>query len=309
MSLFTRAVVGVTSSPPIERLITSSSAGRALAHRFVAGDTRAEATEVARRLNQDRLLVSLDLLGEAVTDPEGVARATDEYVKCLQLIPSEGLAANISIKLTQLGLAFDPALAAESVDRLAATARESGTTVTIDMEDSRYTQATVDLYADAQARHGNLGICLQAYLFRTPADMERIIPLGGHIRLCKGAYVEPPGVAYQGSDEVEAAFARLLMVLMEAAEVRPAIATHDPRLIALTLDLAGRRSGDYEFQMLYGVRPDEQQRLRGLGHDLRVYLPFGSAWYPYLTRRLAERPANAWFFLRAVFNGRATSPP
>lgn len=300
MSVFTRGVVGVTSWPPIERLITSTSAGQALARRFVAGDTRAEATDVARRLNQDRLLVSLDLLGEAVTDPDGVDRATDEYLKCLEMIPSEGLEANISVKLTQLGLAFDPDLAAQSLDRLAATAHEAGTTVTVDMEDSRYTQATVDLYADAQARHGNLGVCLQAYLYRTPADLERILPLGGHIRLCKGAYVESPEVAYQGSDEVDAAFARLLIVLMESEEVRPAIATHDPRLIDLTLDLAERRSDDYEFQMLYGVRPDEQQRLRGFGHDLRVYLPFGSAWYPYLTRRMAERPANVGFFLRAL---------
>lgn len=309
MSLFTRAVVGVTSSPPIERLITSSSAGRALAHRFVAGDTRAEATEAARRLNQERLLVSLDLLGESVTDPDGVARATDEYLKCLELIPAEGLAANISIKLTQLGLAFDPELAAASVDRLATVAKQAGTTVTIDMEDSRYTQATVDLYATAQARYGNLGICLQAYLHRTPADLERILPLGGHIRLCKGAYVESPEVAVQASDEVDAAFTRLLIVLMESEKVRAAIATHDPRMIALALDLARRRSGGYEFQMLYGVRADEQQRLRSLGHDLRVYLPFGSAWYPYLTRRLAERPANAWFFLRALFDGQATSRP
>lgn len=300
MSVFTRSVVAVTGWSPIEKLVTSSAAGRALARRFVAGDHLDEATAVARRLNGDGAEISLDLLGEAVTDPAGVERATAEYVDCLETIRGEALRSNISVKLTQLGLALDPDLAAAAIDRLAKAAGDAGTTVTIDMEDSRYTQATIDLYADAQARHGNLGVCLQACLHRTPADLARILPLGGHIRMCKGAYLEPPEVAIQASDEVDAAFARLLTTLMGAEGVRPAVATHDPHLIALTLDLARRRREDFEFQMLYGVRPDEQDRLVGLGHDLRVYLPFGSAWYPYLTRRLAERPANVWFLLRAL---------
>lgn len=300
MSLFTRGIMAATGWGPVENVITGSRAGKALAGRFVAGDGLAEATAVGRDLNSRGLKISLDLLGEAVTDRDGVARATAEYLESLELIPTEGLDANISVKLTQLGLSIDPALAAAAVDRLATAALRTGTTVTIDMEDARHTAATVDIYADAQARHGNLGLCLQAYLHRTPGDLERLIPLGGHIRLCKGAYVEAPEVAFQSSDEVDAAFARLLIILMEAEGVRPAIATHDPRLIRITLDLARRRQAGFEFQMLYGVRPDEQARLAEMGHDLRVYVPFGSAWYPYLTRRLAERPANAWFFLRAL---------
>lgn len=300
MSLFTRAVVAATGAAPVEKVITGSRAGAVLADRFVAGDGLDTASEVASALNRQGLTVSLDLLGEEVADRVGAQRAADEYIETLTRIPADGLSGNISVKLTQLGLSIDPEMAVAAVDRLAAAAAAAATTVTIDMEDSRYTQATVDIYAQAQARHGNLGLCLQAGLHRTPNDLERLLPLGGHIRLCKGAYVEPPEIAFQSSADVDAAFARLLMLLMQAELVRPAVATHDPRLISLALHEADKRSAGFEFQMLFGVRADEQRRLAGLGHDVRVYVPFGSAWYPYLTRRLAERPANLWFFLRAL---------
>ena len=300
MSLFTRAVMAVTQLDPVEKTVTGSRAGRLLAGRFVAGDTLDDAAAAAVALNKSGLDVSLDLLGEEVADRAGALAATDGYLESLDRIRDEGLSANISVKLTQLGLAIDRSMAVAAVDRLAVAGLGVGTTVTIDMEDSRYTADTVDIYAAAQARHGNLGVCLQAYLRRTPADLERLIPLGGHIRLCKGAYVEEDDIAFQGSDEVDAAFARLLTVLMAAEEVRPAIATHDPRLIELTRRLGEKRSSGFEFQMLYGVRSDEQHRLADKDSDVRVYLPFGSAWYPYLTRRLAERPANAWFFVRAL---------
>jgi len=300
MSLFTRSVVAVTELAPVEAAITGTRAGRLLADQFVAGDTLAEAAETAAALNKSGLDVSLDLLGEAVADREGAENATLGYLECLERIAVDGLEANISVKLTQLGLAIDRQVAVASVERLAVAAARVGATVTIDMEDSRYTADTVDIYADAQTQHGNLGVCLQAYLRRTPADLERLMLLGGHIRLCKGAYVEAEEIAFQGSADVDAAFARLLTVLMGAEGVRPAVATHDPGLIELTRQLGEQRSAGFEFQMLYGVRQDEQQRLVDRGHDVRVYLPFGSAWYPYLTRRLAERPANAWFFFRAL---------
>lgn len=300
MSVFTRSVMTVSHAGPVERAITASRAGRALAHRFVAGDDIDAAVSAATRSNDAGLLVSLDLLGEEVSDRAGIEHALEEYVDGLHRIAGTGLQANISVKLTQLGLSIDQELAMDALARLADTAKTAGTTVTVDMEDSRFTSGTLDLYEDAQRRFGNLGVCLQAYLKRTPADLERVLPLGGHIRLCKGAYVEPPDIAFQHGHDVDAAFARLLMPLMGAEEVRPAIATHDPALIELTLSLAERRTAGFEFQMLYGVRQDEQLRLRGLGHDVRVYLPYGSAWYPYLTRRLAERPANAWFFVRSL---------
>lgn len=301
MSLFSKTVVGATHNPLARRLITSTRPGRALAHRFVAGDDLDSAVAVAEKLTAEGFSISFDLLGEEVTDPTTAGAALTGYLGCLDRIRREKLEANISIKLTQLGLVFDPGRAASSLDELAEKAAEAGTTVTIDMEDSRFTRATVDLYADAQARHGNLGICLQAYLRRTDADLERLIPLGGHIRLCKGAYLEPPDVAYQTKGEVRASFGRLLEVLMRAEEVKPAIATHDDLLIDLARRLAEKRSAPFEFQMLYGVRPRLQAELIRQGYPLRVYLPFGSEWYPYLTRRLAERPANLAFFLRAVF--------
>ncbi len=300
MSIFTRGVMAITGASLVERTITETRAGKALAGRFVAGDTLDDAADSAHELNAAGLAVSLDHLGEEVADREGAERATQEYLECLERIPAEGIEANISVKLTQLGLSIDRSLAEGAVEALATKAAATGTTVTVDMEDSRYTTDTIEIYAEAQERHGNLGLCLQAYLRRTPDDLQRLLPLGGHIRLCKGAYVEDQELAFTDSDDVDAAFARLLTLLMRAEGVRPAIATHDPRLIELSLQLGAKRSAGYEFQMLYGVRGDEQCRLVGLGHDVRVYLPFGSAWYPYLTRRLAERPANLWFFARSL---------
>lgn len=268
----------------------------------MAGDTLDQAVEVARSLNLEGFLVSLDLLGEEVHDRESAALATDEYLQSLDTIAAEGLDSNISIKPTQLGLAIDEAMATEAIDRLARRALELGTTVTIDMEDSRYTDATVRLYEKAQSQHGNLGIALQACMRRTPEDLRRLIPLGGHIRLCKGAYVETEDVAITSKSGVDRAFAEQLEALMMATTAKPAVATHDLSLVDRTRELAGERNHPFEFQMLYGVRRDLQAALVAEGFPLRVYLPFGSQWYPYLTRRLAERPANAWFFARSVFS-------
>ncbi|HUO45528.1 MAG TPA: proline dehydrogenase family protein [Acidimicrobiia bacterium] len=300
MSAFSRSVVAVAESPPVRRLVMETPAGRALAHRFVAGETLGEAIDVARHLNREGLVVSLDLLGEEVTESSAVEAAVTGYEECLTRMASEGIIGNISIKLTQLGLALDHQLTGAGLDRLARAAREHGLTVTIDMEDSGYTDATVELYEAAQRGYGNLGLALQAYLHRTPSDLARLAPWGGHIRLCKGAYVEPPDVAWQAKHEVDAAFARLLEPLMADGRLLPAIATHDDRLIELARSRARRRSEPFEFQMLYGVRPRIQQELVAAGHQVRIYLPYGVAWYPYLVRRMAERPANVGFFLRAL---------
>jgi len=304
MSLFTRAVVAATDNPLSRKLVKGTPPGRMLARRFVAGDSLTEAVSVAESLNRSGLTVSLDLLGEEVTDRETAESATEAYLGCIGAIEASGLDSNISIKLTQLGLAFDAGFAAEQLERLATAAKTAGTTVTVDMEDSRYTEQTVDIYAASQQAHGNLGICLQAYLFRTAEDLARLMPLGGHIRLCKGAYLEPSTVAYQSRAEVEASFARLLEQLMSTEGVKPAVATHDDALIELTRRLADRRSAPFEFQMLYGVRTSLQASLIEDGFPLRIYLPYGSEWYAYLTRRLAERPANLMFLARAVFGRR-----
>ena len=301
MSVFSRVVVTTTQARPVEKLITGSRPGKALARRFVAGDTLEEAVTVARRLNADGFLVSLDLLGEEVHDRDSAVSARDEYLESLEQIASENLRSNISIKLTQLGLTIDEGLTVELVNSLAARAKQIGTTVTVDMEDSRYTHATVHIYEKAQRLHGNLGLALQAYLHRTPADLEQLMPLGGHLRLCKGAYVEEPDVALTNKGDVDAAFAAQLRSLMSSESVTPAVATHDLDLVNMTRDLARGRERTFEFQMLYGVRTGLQSELVAEGFQLRVYLPFGSQWYPYLTRRLAERPSNAWFFVRSVF--------
>lgn len=291
----------MTGAAPVERMVTGTRPGRALAARFVAGDTLDEAVVVTRRLNEDGFSVSLDLLGEEVRDRNSALAAIDEYVECLDRIGADRLGANIAIKPTQLGLAIDESLATEAIDRLGQRAAQVETTVTIDMEDSRYTEATIRLFEKGQPTHGNLGIAIQSCMRRTPSDLSRIISLGGHIRLCKGAYVEAPEVALTTRSEVDAAYATQLRMLMGETATKPAVATHDGALVDLTRQLAKERAGEFEFQMLYGVRPELQSQLVAEGYPLRIYLPFGSQWYPYLTRRLAERPANVMLFARALF--------
>lgn len=301
MSLFSRLVVSTTQAAPVEKVITGTKPGKALARRFVAGDTLDEAVDAARELNSKGLLVSLDLLGEEVHDEASARAACDEYLESLERIESDGLDANISVKLTQLGLSIDRDLTVDSIGRLAERAAEIGTTVTIDMEDSRFTDDTVEIYAASQAQYGNLGIALQSYMKRTPDDLIRLTPLGGHIRLCKGAYVEPAEIALKTKSAVDAAYARQLKTLMASEVTCPAVATHDLDLIDLTRGLAPQRIAPFEFQMLYGVQVSLQEELVSQGFPLRIYLPFGSQWYPYLTRRMAERPANALFFVRSLF--------
>lgn len=300
MSLFTRLVVALANWSPFQKMITGTRPGRALARRFVAGDSLDEAVQVAERLNGEGFSVSLDLLGEAVTDEAAATRATDEYIECLDRIESAGLNANISVKPTQLGLAIDASVALSNIMRLAEAARRVGTTVTIDMEDSRYTEATVVLFEAAQKACGNVGIALQACMRRNPADIARLLPLGGHIRLCKGAYVEPEEVAITSKAAVSQAYADQLKTLMASSSTKPAIASHDTSLVDLACQQATVRTEPFEFQMLFGVRNELQRSLVAQGYQLRVYLPFGSEWYPYLSRRLAERPSNLWFFIRAL---------
>jgi proline dehydrogenase len=302
VSVFTRLVVGLGGAAPVRKLVGGTKPGRALASRFVAGETLVQALAAARRLNDRGVKVSLDFLGEEVRDPAEVQQAIAAYELCLDEIAAAAIDGNISVKLTQLGLAFDRQAATAGLDHLATAAGKYGLTITVDMEDSRYTAATVDIYEATQRRRGNLGLALQAYLYRTHEDLMRLIPLGGHLRLCKGAYVEKADVAYTTRDDVTAAFTRGLEILMSAPEVVPAVATHDLRLIELTRRLAARREGYFEFQMLYGVQPQIQQELVEQGFPLRVYVPYGSHWYPYLLRRLAERPANLGFFVRAVLS-------
>jgi proline dehydrogenase len=297
-----RGLLAVTETGMVRRMITETRPGRALSARFVAGETLSDAITAARELNRKGAAVSLDHLGEHVTERRQAERARDDYMACLGAIGEHGIDGNISVKLSQLGMGLDDALAKDSLDALARRAADIGSTVTVDMEESSVTTVTIGIYAAVQQRRGNLGIALQAYLRRTPRDLDTVMPLGGHIRLCKGAYAEPQEVAYQAREEVDAAFDRLTHVLMSDNAVKPAIASHDTARLDVAAALAGTRSGPHEYQMLYGVRRGLQERMLAAGEPLRVYVPYGQAWYPYLTRRMAERPANTMFFLRALLS-------
>jgi len=300
VSLLGRLVLFVTRWGWVRRLFTSRRWGRRVAMRFVAGETLDDAVAVVRRLNEAGFTASLDHLGEHVHERRLALQARDAYLACIDRIAADGLAANVSVKLTQLGLGLDDDLAAESLRALAERAGEAGTTVTVDMEESRHTQATLDLYAAVQRDHGNLGVAVQAYLHRTPADLAGLIGLGGHLRLCKGAYDEDEEVALRTRAEVDTAFDQLCADLMAAEATYPAIATHDEKRIEVARRHAADRCQPFEFQLLYGIRAALQKDLLGAGFPVRIYVPYGDAWYPYLTRRIAERPANIWFFLRAL---------
>jgi len=300
MNVVGRSLLAVTNRSTVRRLFAESSTGRRLSLRFVAGETLAEAAAAVRKLNEAGAQVSLDHLGEHVADTDAAAEARDDYLECLDRINADRLDANISVKLTQLGLGLNDDLAVESLRALAARAAEGGTTVTVDMEESELVERTVTAFEAVQSEYGNVGIAVQSYLYRTPADLDRIVVRGGHVRLCKGAYAEPAEVAHQDRDRVDAAFDALTRRLMATPGVAPAIATHDTDRIDLAKQLGEHRSESWEFQMLYGVRTNLQRSLVEDGYPLRVYVPYGTAWYPYLTRRMAERPANLAFFLRAA---------
>lgn len=299
-TIFRKGLLTVTNNGLVKKVFTEHRAGRSVATRFVAGESLDDAVAAARTLNARGVMVSLDHLGEDVHDAASAVEAKEDYLGCLDRIGAEGLDANISIKLTQLGMAFDVDQTRQALEELAVKAAEVDTTVTVDMEESTWTETTIEIYESVQREYGNLGIALQSYLRRTDADLERLIPLGGHIRICKGAYAEPADIAFQTKGEVDESYERLLETLMHSSGVRPAIATHDDRLVERTYELAAERDEPFEFQMLYGIRETLQREVVGRGYPLRIYVPYGSQWYPYLTRRLAERPANLMFFARAL---------
>ena len=243
--VFSKGVLGVTGRPTVEHLFTRS-AGRRLAERFVAGERLDDAMRVAHHLNARGMSVSLDRLGEAVSDPAAVDAARDAYVECLERMRSEEIVGNISVKLTQLGLAIDEMRAVRALREVAMAAKEAGTTITVDMEDSSYTQQTIDVYLAVQAELGNLGLAVQAYLHRTPGDVALVAKSGGHIRLCKGAYAESGAVAIQKKAEIREAYGELLEQLIDQPDALPAIATHDGDLIELAAALAADRSREFE---------------------------------------------------------------
>ncbi len=271
------------------------------AARFVAGETLDECVPVLRRLNDAGLHANTTLLGEAIPDAEGAAATVAEYETILERLAREGLRANIALKLTHLGLSFDNEMAYANLERIVTHAGRLGQLVRIDMEQSRFVESTFEIYERLRASgHENAGIVLQAYLYRSPADLERLLPLTPNLRVVKGAYLEPPEIAHPRKYDVDNAYVRLVERALGAGAY-VAVATHDERIIRHVQAFAeqeGIGRDRFELQMLYGVRPALQRSLAAAGYKVLVATPFGPDWYPYLMRRLAERPANLLFFLR-----------
>ena len=288
----------------VRRLVETAPVSRDVVRRFVAGTATEDAVRISAQLAADGLCVSLDHLGEDTTETGHADATTKAYVTLLSRLGDEGLAgrAEVSVKLSAVGQALDESMARDNAAAICTAAAAAGTTVTLDMEDHTTTDSTLGILRDLRRDFPWLGAVLQAYLHRTEADCRDLAYDGSRVRLCKGAYKEPASVAYQSRNDVNKAYVRCLRVLMEGAGY-PMVATHDPRLIAVARKLVldtERTKGSYEFQMLFGIRPNEQRRLATEGETMRVYVPYGDEWYGYLMRRLAERPTNVAFFLRAL---------
>lgn len=312
-------LIYLSKAPWARRIVTRWKFARRAAARFVAGDTLDEALQAIRTHNQLGLYATLDHLGEHVTNPEEARRAAEDYLVILDRICQAGVKSNASLKLTQLGLALDYDLCLDNVRRIVRQAATCGVFIRIDMEDSAAVDRTLQVYRTLRAEGlDNTGVVIQSYLYRSEQDVRSLLAQGARIRLCKGAYKEPPEIALPKKRDVDANYDRLTAIMIEAALATgsqpagedghqppiPAIATHDPRRIRFAKEHAakvGLPKRALEFQMLNGIRTDLQVSLAAEGYPVRVYVPYGTEWYPYFVRRLAERPANLWFFLSNFF--------
>jgi proline dehydrogenase len=303
-------LLAASRSAAARRAVVTAPVTRALVDRFIAGEQRDDAVSATEGLIVCGLQASLDFLGEDTTDEAGADAVRDEYTGLLARLGEDGFGrgAEVSVKLSALGADLGGGGAAAALDRaraVCAAAAAVGTTVTLDMEDHTTTDATLAAAAELRADYPWVGVVLQSYLRRTEADCRELLHAGSRVRLVKGAYAEPDSVAFRGRGEVDRSYVRCLRLLMEGHGY-PMVATHDPRLIAIAAALAartGRAQDTYEFQMLYGIREEEQRRLATAGETIRVYVPYGGDWYGYFMRRLAERPANLAFFLRSLGRG------
>ncbi|MEU8570930.1 proline dehydrogenase family protein [Streptomyces pathocidini] len=299
-------LLAAARSDSIRRIVSAAPVTRPVVDRFVAGERLDESLAAVRLLTARGLEVTLDHLGEDITDPAEALRNRDAYLALAEALKGEGLGvrAEMSVKLSAFGqaLAGGHDLALANVTPVVEAAAEAGTTVTLDMEDHTTVDSTLAILAELRKRFPQTGAVVQSYLFRTEDDCRALAGEGSRVRLVKGAYKEPASVAFQDKREVDKAYVRCLRILM-AGQGYPMIGSHDPRMVAIAQELAhraGRKADEYEFQMLYGIREAEQERLVAEGHRMRVYIPYGTDWYGYFMRRLAERPANLAFFLRSL---------
>jgi proline dehydrogenase len=280
---------------------------RKLTTRFVAGETIDEAVAAIRQINRDRCTASFDHLNESVSSQTEAGEELREYLRVLAAIDETGIKSNVSIKLSQFGLGLDPELAYRNARTVVEDASRRNNFVRVDMEGSDVTQTTIDIFKRLREEFGlnDVGIVLQSYLRRTYQDVQDLLQLPARIRLCKGAYNEPPEVAFPDKKDVDENYVRVMQLLLSSGSYH-GIATHDPKMIAATVDFIqkeGIGKETFEFQMLYGVRRDLQRQLARDGYNMRVYVPYGKHWYPYFMRRLAERPANIWFVLKNMIKG------
>jgi proline dehydrogenase len=308
-ALLRGSILWATERRLVRRIVTERPLGRRIAGRFVAGDDLEAGMRAARDLHRQGILAMLDHLGENVSSAAQAAAAADSYIGALKRVrETPELGSNISIKLTQLGLDDSVDLCLENVERVLQVAGETepGTLVMIDMEAREYVDRTLGVYLALRERYPHTGVCLQSYLFRTADDALRIAGPGATVRMAKGAYLEPPEAAYRKLAEIRKNYARVAATLLSRGSTVH-FATHDERLVQGArrfVHRAGVPRGRYEFQMLYGVRRDLQAGLVARGEPVRVYIPYGTEWYPYLTRRMAERPVNLWFFVSNVLRWR-----
>jgi proline dehydrogenase len=300
-------ILAAAGNDTIRRAVATAPVSRGVVERFVAGETDADAVAVVRALAAEGRHATLDHLGEHTAEPAQAEHNVRAYLGLLDRLHAEGLAthAEVSVKLSAVGQLVDEKLATDNAWRICAAAEQCGTTVTLDMEDHTTTGSTLRVLAELRHTWPWTGAVLQSYLRRTEADTASLAGPDSRVRLCKGAYAEPPEVAFEDAHDVDRSYLRCANLLL-AGEGYPMFATHDPRLLRILRERVrwyGRKQGSYEYQMLYGVRPDEQRRLAEEGETVRVYVPYGRQWYGYLMRRLAERPANTAFFLRALVSG------
>jgi proline dehydrogenase len=284
----------------LRRWMETSGTAHRFTSRFIAGLQLDDALQVARRLDSERTLTSLDYLGENVHFAEEAAQARDAYLTALRKLADADLGATVSVKVTALGLDLSEGICRDNLDSLVSKARETGSRVEMDMESSEYTDRTLSLVHQMHRQYGSVRAVIQAYLYRSEADIQGLNAAGVPVRLCKGAYKEPESVAWPLKSDVDVNYVKLMKLLMDQGNY-PALATHDDRIIDEALRYAAERGlgpDRFEFQMLYGIRRDLQKKILDGGWRLRLYVPYGTAWYPYFMRRLAERPANAWFIFR-----------
>ena len=299
------AFLYLSNSERFKKFLTRFRSFNNVTWRFVAGEDLADAVEAIRQLNRQGISASFDHLGESIKSEAETRHEVDEYVSVLEHINSNKLDSNVSVKLTQLGLDVSRELCYANTRAIVEAARSYDNFVRIDMEDSTKTDATFEVFRLLRREFENVGIVVQAYLYRTEKDIEELLKIGARIRLCKGAYKEPPEVAFPKKADVDANYIKLIKMLLPSG-IYHGIATHDEQMIKATRQFAKANEigpDKFEFQMLYGIRRDLQRKLVDEGYRMRVYVPYGRYWYPYFMRRLAERPANLWFVLRNMIRG------